>query len=199
MPEFEIDYIDSEGLETTRKIGVRQFELKEDRSDVYLRAHCHLRNANRGFHASRIKRCVDMATGHHVEHLPEYISTLYRNTLQGKIEGMREMHGDEMSILVYIAKADGSMSRKERDVIAEYISLRMRDTVLTPEVISRKLIAETPPTITNFKRAVGRLNSLSEDQRREILDAAKRILYVDKNITALEQESIQYMERRLGS
>ena len=77
--ELDIDYIDARGGATNRQIKLKSYCANTEQTDARLFAFCYLRNANRTFYASRIKRCVDLENGEVIDNIPNYLEQQYDN------------------------------------------------------------------------------------------------------------------------
>lgn len=197
--DLRIDYVDREGNATTRDITTNWYELNESGTQAHISAHCHLRLGNRSFYTSRIKRCVDLATGEVISDVARYLTEKYESSPEGIIERVTKEHSDEFSVLIYIGKADGALRKKEKDAISRYLLQVTGETGVTENDLSESMKNLQACTYNQFKRAVGRLCEIDAERKKLILTTAEEIAGTKKEVKAIEQEAIDYMRKRLDA
>lgn len=196
--ELEIDYKDSEGKETTRQVRLLKYSVNPDLSEAYLRAHCYLRDSWRTFLSTRIGRCVDIETGEIIQDIPKYLKEKYENSTIYFLEKVWNDFSDELSILVYVGKSDGRLTKAEKEVIADYMIARLNSNKITAEDFIKELKYAKVMTKTQFARAIGRMSKLPTEDKTSLLTASRSILATKKKRGALEEDVIPYMSKRLG-
>lgn len=70
---FEITYADADGVVTDRKIRPISIHLLPQRGDLFIRAYCAERDAERTFYSSRIQRCINLQTKRRLSNLGQYL------------------------------------------------------------------------------------------------------------------------------
>lgn len=122
--DAEIDYVDGNGHSTSRRVTIHRFApdyAVNGAADFMLLGRCHLRNANRSFLGSRINRFVCLETGEVAQDVKAFLLDLYANSSAGRTEALLERLADELSVLVYIARADQRLSAKEKLYLIDYL------------------------------------------------------------------------------
>ncbi|MBM5817856.1 MAG: hypothetical protein FJ083_15125 [Cyanobacteria bacterium K_Offshore_surface_m2_239] len=195
--KLEIDYVDRNGTRTTRQIRVKRVSFKNDMTDAGIDAFCCERQAGRTFIASRIVRCVDIKTGELITNIPEFLFNAYNESTYGKLERMREEHGDELAALMFVSKADGKSTKIEKRIIASYLLHVAGDIDLSADDILQDLKNEESLSKTQFHRCVGRLARSSSLRRDAFIDAARAIVNTTKTPRASTVEILEYIQRKM--
>lgn len=74
---FLIEYQDANGVVTEREIRPLRIELKANRPEVTIVAHCYLRNEERPFRSERILKTLNRQTGRKLNDLGQYLRARY--------------------------------------------------------------------------------------------------------------------------
>lgn len=165
--EAEICYVDGTGQRTTRHISIKRFapDIRSDGSpDFMLLAHCHLRNESRTFLGSRIKSFVALDTGEVVSDIRQYLQNAYLTSPSGRTSKLLERAGDELAVLVYIARADERMAAKEKRFLTDYLQSLDQSVELDPEMVAGAISAA--PSRTKLTRII---KALREEGRAEAM------------------------------
>ena len=191
---LSIDYVDIDGNETSRDVDVRYVSYWGE--ELVINAYCRLRHANRTFRASRIDSCVDRDTGEYIEDLSSELLTRYRKSETGVLDAFFSANQDVLKVLMYVAKADGRFTRKERAIVAGTVRAFTKDKRLTDKSILKQFETVTPPSIGAFKLAVGRLSNRSLFDRKVLLRSVE--LMVSSDVTKFEAErlAVSYVAKR---
>jgi hypothetical protein len=160
-------------------------------------AFCYERQAGRTFIASRISRCVDIETDELILGIPEFLLNAYKNTTYGKLESLREEHGDELAALVYVSKIDGRSSKMEKEIIVSYLLEVAVTSELSSNEILQDLRNEEILSKTQFHRCVGRLSRQNNFDREAFVNATKAIVYPSKSPRPSAAETLEYIEKKL--
>jgi hypothetical protein len=125
---MKIVYCDKYGEITERDIDVNYIAKSDWGADYYFDASCHLRNEKRTFNVERIQQAI--VDGNTVDFI-QYIVNTYRNTNKYKktllaIKTRKILYSDDFIghcavILTYIARIDGTFTRKEKTQIAAFL------------------------------------------------------------------------------
>jgi hypothetical protein len=194
---LEIDYRDGAGGETTRQIEVKRFRVSDDKTNALIGAFCLLRQSNRDFYASRIQRCVDTGTGEVVQDIPAYLMKRYEDSALGQLDKLWDNLADELMVLVYVARMDGILKQKKKEVIADFALLSAPLLVLTqPEVVGFLKDVERVSR-TKFGRLLTLLSAKDIAYKEKIVDCADRILQTKKSLRPDEGIVIAEMRKKL--
>ena len=195
---FEIEYVNTEGIQSRRVIDVRKFVA--NLSDGYVQAFCHERKMVRTFKYQSIMGLVDLETGEVVE------PALFRRHLQDRYDEAPERQMDVfisdlaplIDILVYTAYCDGKYAPSEQRYIAQWLTDKSEmGTDFLAYALDR--IKKHPvPDFFDFSAAVRSVNQRLPEWRPLILEYARGVAQADRKITDEETDVLSVLERRLG-
>ena len=115
--QYTLVYKDFKGNETRRVIDLQGFMWEEK---LYIVAYCHLRNAQRQFVPDRIVSLYDFE-GNEIQNPKDYFIELYKQTPKYKTESILKEKAEQLALLVFLARADGTMRKNEREIILKYL------------------------------------------------------------------------------
>jgi hypothetical protein len=120
---FLIDYIDPNKLKTSRNIELKHYYFDTEQNDFFIQARCHLRKANRTFRASRIQKITNTDTGEFAlkNEILDFFANQYKQSPYYIKERLVKKHNNEIDCLVYISRLDGRFTKKEKDIILDYL------------------------------------------------------------------------------
>lgn len=121
--QYTLIYKDAAGNETRRVIDLQGFMWEEN---FYIVAYCHLRNAQRQFSLDRIVSLYDSG-GNEIQNPKEYFLALYKQTPKYKTENALKEKAEQLSLLVFLARADGAMRKNEREIILKYLDSQIQN------------------------------------------------------------------------
>ena len=187
-------YRDAAGQQSKRTVNVTGFDSDEQGLII---GRCMLRNATRTFRYVRIERAIDPASGEVIDNLHAWLDEKYRNTPQGLAATLAAKHIDLFKVLLYIAKADGSMRTAEVQVIAESVAVITNNKSIDSTVIKAVLRQLDTPTLHGFKLAFGRLLTQDRAIAQKAWDTAKSIVGTQKTVHEAEQSALDYLEKSM--
>lgn len=120
--QYTLIYKDAIGNVTRRVIDLQGFMWEEN---FYIIAYCHLRNAQRQFSLDRIVSLYD-ASGNKIQNPKDYFLALYKQTPKYKTENALKEKTEQLSLLVFLARADGTMRKNEREIILKYLDSQIQ-------------------------------------------------------------------------
>ena len=121
--QYTLIYKDAIGNVTRRVIDLQGFMWE---GNFYIVAYCHLRNAQRQFSLDRIVSLYD-SSGNKIQNPKEYFLALYKQTPKYKTENALKEKAEQLSLLVFLARADGTMRKNEREIILKYLDSQIQD------------------------------------------------------------------------
>lgn len=192
---LRIDYRDGTGSRTSRDIRLMKYGAWE--GGYILWAYCHLRQANRTFRTDRIITCTDLDTGEIIGNLEAWLIEKYQASPDFAIEKIVETTWDALRVLYYVSKADGRLTQKERDIVREAVRTLSDHPAIDDGRIDDMFDAIDNPTITAFKQAFGRLIKQNRELAVKVVVWSESMVATEKNITATEQEALDYLKARL--
>ena len=195
---FEIEYVNTEGIQSRRVIDVRKFVA--NLSDGYVQAFCHERKMVRTFKYGSIKGLVDLETGEVVS--PE----LFRQRLQERYDLAPERQMDFfvwdmkpiVDVLVYVAYCDGKYAPSEQRYIAQWLTDKseMGDDFLAYALGVMK--SWPVPDSMDFSLSVRASKQRFAEWRDSILEYAHNVAKADRSVTDEETNQLEKLERLFG-
>jgi tellurite resistance protein len=192
----EITYRDAKGNQSRRRIRTREFDRAN--TNGYLTAHCEMRGAFRTFRMDRVTRAVDADTGEVLPSLHAFLSAKYDASPERAMERTLSDADLELNVLMYIARADGSFRKAEKELILEFLRARMSDERVDDQALAKQLAVYGTGSVHVFKREVGKLAALPAAQREALHTLATRLIETQKTVHPAEQEALAYLAKRLG-
>jgi hypothetical protein len=163
--EAEIRYIDGEGQRSTRRVTTRS--LVPWNGEFAILAYCHARKAHRTFLISRLQEFIDLTSGEIVPNVVEHLKAIYYVSPEGRIAGVLDRQSAEIDILLFVARANGHLSPKERNLLIGYLKKTNRE-ISAPDEAWTAAIPAGAPAIREFRSAV-RVAVTIEAERLELL------------------------------
>lgn len=192
---LKINYQDFRGARTEREIDLRAFAAGPP---PYLAGICKLRGGYRTFKIDRIAYAVDIDTGEEIGDLPAWLQRRYDQAPERAWEKLLADDMPALRLLLYVAKADGQFTTKERDVVVDFcqtISARPDITRQQMNSIMRDLPATS---ITTYRRLCGEVAKLPEAKRALVVKAAHDIVATQRTMATEEKEALEYLDKRIS-
>lgn len=190
-----LKYTDANEKQTERVVNIRAFESVGRTGLVF--GHCHLRNAGRTFRFDRMRRVVDEDTGEIIPDLQKHLNDEWLASPQPVMDKLYEQHHDVLKMMLYMAKADGSVRAAELGVIAQCCVDITQDNRITLAMIKDMLKCVDVVSITTFVRTYNRLRR--ERPKAALLAAAacRAIVATQKTIHPNEQAALDVLDKPL--
>jgi predicted DNA-binding transcriptional regulator YafY len=191
-------------METEREILVKR--AYHDNGKYAISAHCLLRNANRSFLDDRIKYAVNLDTGevvgsvasdaiHQYEVSEDGIA--YQQEKAALVEIQKEWAG--ISILMFVAKADGQMVKKERDVIAKYLKEYCREVDIQDDILDKTIKQLGAPDQREYKYLVKQIKESGDVAKLNLLiDCARKIIDTGKSVAPFEKAALEILQQAIN-
>lgn len=197
LVELKIEYRDRTGKSVGSQVKVKRFKIRDDKSEAILWGYCSVDNKNKEFYATRISKCIELETGKGIDDIFEYITNKYEQSTEVQLNRIWSKSNDELSFLIYVAKLDGVLKQNEKQVIASYALLKNPTTLATEEEIIAGMKGITLISKNQFARLLGKLSNKEEQEKKELIDYAERIINTKKKKSAEEEAIIPYIVKRL--
>lgn len=189
-----IAYIDASGQRSERRITLKSIhQTYED--DYIITAFCHEREAQRSFKLSRIEKLVDMETGEIFPEPSKYFIDRFNNSPLGLLTKCYQDLESEILILTYIARADGYLRKKEREIISDFIQLKSNvalDTILLDNEIRRTYCESS-----DLRKSLKLISKQSDSDRNQLYNCAKQIIETDKKTDPMEMGVLELIKTEL--
>jgi hypothetical protein len=195
--DFLLHYRDNEGLESKRRIQTKYFFEREDGS-LSVFAFCHQRQANRAFITSRMVELVDAETGEVWQKPHSRLLDAYRESPVARLDGVTRERAAELTSLVFVARADGQMRKKQKEPIIRFLRDAHAATLndVTDEGIDQA-VSEINGNQQDFRRAIKDLQSRSLRDRTIILNAIQEIASTRKSNRGLADAAVKIAMKSL--
>lgn len=160
--DLEIDYTDINDATSRRIITLKEIWYDPANSGWMLRAHCHLRDANRYFRWDRISRLVDTTIGEvwDGDTVVPYLTQRLHDAPSFKLRTFAETDdgSDLLAVAIYVSRADGRVSKVEKDILARFLAKKTESQLTSDlELAIDKELAFQQVTLTKMRRARNRL------------------------------------------
>lgn len=186
-----IGYTDAVESQTVRGVSVTEFD------PIQMFGLCHLREQYRTFLFERVTSCVDVNTGEIVTNINKHLWDTYCKTPVYTLDQLEKNNRRALQILLYVAKADGTMTAAERKVMNAACKVLTGDVRLTDDMTSRLFRSMKIPSLATFKVAVGELYRKGDEAlMRRLFIACRTIVATEKKVKEAEQEALDYMAKR---
>lgn len=197
---LHIHFVDREGKATERDITTLRYAHNPETHGGSIYAFCHLRQANRPFAFSRIKRAVDLETGELIADLGVFLDAAYRATPVGVVDKFLDDHAAGMFVLFSFAKADGAMRVKERTIMLDWArshGLTDEAALAQLEEQMKKVWYATDHAFWDAVKTVKK-EGRDADYMQSIWQAVRAILNSDKKLGDQEEQYLKYAARQWG-
>lgn len=194
-----IHYCDAQGQLSSRNITLRSIVPWEG-NDIAMLAYCHEREAHRTFLASRVLQAVELDTGEIIKDVDRWLRLNFTNTPKGRIAAALKAVESECLILSYIARADGAMRAKERQIIARFIAGADREIGIdaADEVELDKRVRTIYCDYDEYRAAIDKVRDQAVEQRHAVVEAARAIINSEKRIDPAEQKAVDVLAEMLA-
>lgn len=186
-----IDYVDAVGASSRRQITV--VRLWEGLDDWTIEAWCHHRRASRSFLLSRIQTMYLPDTGEIIDSPIDYLLDVIHTPEDWALSRL----DDEVAVLVYVARSDGRMEARERDVIVRYIQDHCGDDLSTDAAILEKAIRGYQVGSGSFYNALRKIRDENPDIRHRLAVGAHDVMTADGKTHAEEEKALKSLRKIL--
>lgn len=199
---FMIEYVDSKGDFSARRITINRLEV--DESNVVVHAFCHERKAQRTFIMSRISSIIDFDGVVH-DDVAAFIAENFGN----QIRSIAEKHASEkewdtfkscvipdIDILLAVSIADGKKSKNETEVIIDIgVKLAADDGIHLDQENEKRFqgyVKRVRPDFDAIDRACRIVFERKKSRNVKLLNAVVKVMDADGK---RDDEEISFLER----
>ncbi len=190
----QIIYIDSKGQKSERRITIHSVSQTAN-DDYVIKGYCHEKSAQRTFRLTRIQQLTDMETGEIFENPSQYITERFEDSPIGMITKTFQELESEILILTFVARADGYLRAKEREIIMKFI-IDKSNADLNQELLENE-IRRTYCESQDFRDSLKKISNETVEYRTKILDLSTDIVNTDKNPDPMELGALELIKRDL--
>ncbi|MBU1080861.1 MAG: hypothetical protein KKB59_10275 [Spirochaetes bacterium] len=155
-----ITYQNQKGQVSERNITIANV-LRTGDGQLLVHAHCHLRNANRTFYASRIQKME--REGQEVD-VESFLNALIENSPDRVYERIEENREEELLALMYIAKLDGRLTKNEREILGVYFG------------VDPDIFPSFDMTAATYKKVIKTINAWDEEKKAPLRAAMIQLM-----------------------
>ena len=190
---FFIKYKDYNGRISQRRITVIDI-APYGHDDFYLESFCHERKADRTFKLSRVDEIIDLETGEGIEDKMAYCYEKYYKMNENPVQQLLEEKESEALVLLFIARADGVLRKKELEVIVEYLTIDAQKNFDKEQLI--KELKKIHCLIQEFKKHIRRIHiEKTEVEKAELLECINAVIIADKKADPLELAGLETIKK----
>lgn len=207
---FMIEYRDSRGLSSRRRITVWHLAQSAQNGIPSLYAKCHERNAMRQFRIDRIICCIDYDGEVHTD-VSRYLSESFGMSMalaskrlpaeQDRWERIISTIRTDATLLAAMARCDGHTAQSEVEAILVYLATIAEEDgeMLSPAEISKldHYLARLRPTSKSIAKALEAATTYSPRRLEKLLVAAARVMEADAKRHPAEAKLINIMALEL--
>lgn len=190
----QISYIDAHGQKSDRRITMKSLQQGID-NDYLIQSYCHEKKSERTFKLSRISSLIDMETGEVFADPRKYFLDRIQDSPIGKITKCFQDFETEILILTFVARADGFLRKKEREIIMNFVNQKSSfplDVKLMDDEI-RRIYCDS----SDFRTALKTLNKKTNAEKEIVLQLATEIVQTDKTPDPMELGTLDLIKREL--
>lgn len=192
---LKINYQDFRGKRSEREVDVRAFAPGPP---AYVAGICKLRGGYRTFKIDRISYAVDTTTGEEIANLTEFLQAKYDSAPERAWERLLADDMPALRLLLYVAKADGQFTTKERDVVVDFCQTMSQRSDITRQQLNT-IARDLPVTsIASYRRLCGEIASLPAQKRDRVVKAAHDIVATQRTVSTEEKDALDYLNKRLA-
>lgn len=194
---LKFDYIDGNGNKTFRTVDVREYD--EELYTGIMIGHCRFRDATRTFRFDRISNCIDIETGEVIDDVRAFLCAKYEASPEATLNKIFHSHQDVLKVLLFLSKADGRTTVKERAIILDYAKEITGDMRLDDTMIKQVFMSIDVPSLYSFKVCCGRIAKTIPKAQQQLLIATVELMVSSENtIHPSEQTALEYIYQRLN-
>lgn len=174
-------------------LSLRWFWSDAAAEELVLAGHCQRSGSFGLFHSRWIRDCVEVASGEPVAALAPLLLQRFAASRHGRLEQLQQRHGDELTVLLYLACADGLLQQREKQLMARHLVERAADLALVEEELAQQLRWLPLPAEPEFQAAVQRLRRLEPQQALALIDLCEQVIDVKISRDGQEQPGIDHL------
>lgn len=207
--QLQFDYRIDPAAPSRHDLSLRWFWIDPAGDDLVLAGHCQRSGSFGLFHSRWIHACTEAARAGAMEPFEEGIEEVtepipipalaplllerFAASRHGRLELLQQRHGDELTVLLYLACADGLLQQREKQLVAQHLALRAADLGLVVEELAQQLRWLPLPAEEEFRVAVTRLDHLDPDQVQQLIAIAEQVIDVKISRDGQEQPGIDHL------
>jgi len=188
---IKFDYCDGNGNNTNRTVTVHKYDQVYGGAII---GHCQLRTATRTFRTDRMTNCINPKTNEPIQDINQHLLSIYNTSPQAALDNIP---ADIPAILLYVAKADGQYRKAEKIIVRDAFRKQAADDRITDEQVDKIMTSIPIPSKRSFQLAIGRVMRNESQSNIDLIQIVQAILDTGKTITPAEQETIDYLKKKL--
>lgn len=188
-----ISYKDAQGQKSERRITIKS--IYQTHGDYSISAYCHEREAYRTFKLSRINQLTDIENGEIFDNPSEFFLERYNDSPIGQLTNVFQELEHEILVLSFMARADGFLRQKEREIIAKYI-LNRSNIDLNNEILDKE-IRRTYCESSDFRKSLKKISNNPKIDKMKLFNSANEIINSDKKTDPIEIGILELIKKEL--
>ena len=191
---IEADYFERTGENVRYKMTVNCIRTSSFSDEYYVK--CEFENGeSRNLSTNKLTNIVNTDSGELIENLAKTIFEIYQTSPEGYYKKFVKNFSDELNVLNFIGRADGSLAQREKDVIFQYFS-NFEIAGLDKSFID-KAFRGLKTDMPDLKKSLRNLKNKENFNSKLFIDCAKGIVACGK-ATALELAAIGEVEKNFA-
>ncbi|MDY7395572.1 NINE protein [Aureibaculum sp. 2210JD6-5] len=190
----QIIYIDSKDQKSERRITMNSVSQTAN-NDYVIKGYCHEKKAQRTFRLTRIQQLTDMETGEIFENPSQYFTERFQDSPIGRITKIFQELESEILILTFVARADGYLRIKEREIIMKFI-IDESNADFDKKLLENEIRRTYCPS-QDFRDSLKKVSKETVEYKTKILDLSTDIVNTDKNPDPIELGALELIKREL--
>lgn len=206
---FYISYTDGKGQFSKRRISV--FYVKPNNGNPIIMAWCYERDAYRQFLVKKIIEAADAGTGEYITDIPSYFGSNFstvdvKNIHEPAQENPKIIYDweklfnqfiDEIIILLIVARSDGRLVAKERQVLFDYCVARCPDLLKETERLEKRLKGFYPAPEA-FDTSLNKIIKMDNVAKNLFIEHMWKLVNADGNLKTTEQQIAEKVEKLIN-
>lgn len=186
---FQIEYHDSAGEISHRRITVRKLERTAD-GYLCLKAFCWERQAARAFRVDRILACRRLSDAAPIKNAAEFFGQYIHDGIDTSATILMNQVRPGLRVLLYLARCDGNVHPAERDVMRKYVMAHSSGQINWAPV---ETFIDSQHPDRQLARSMLKAAFAERARAARLLTAAKQLVDADGRVAPEEVDTLEKM------
>jgi hypothetical protein len=172
------------------RLRLQWFWLDPNGTDAVLTGFCSSTAAHCSLHSTTMVDCVEVVSGGAVEDLRALLMEHYATTREGRMERLQQRYGHELTILLYMARADTLLQQREKQLVAGYLAARAPELGFSSDELAPQLRWLNTPSREDFHHALAQIRTLDGERTAELFNTCEAVVDVKATRDGQEQPAL---------
>lgn len=203
--KVRLSYTDMSGQTTERDFDIKHYFFADDENQYYIQGHCHLRRGNRTFRLDRINSLIDLVTGEILEskEVQSHLEKAYIGSPHQEFTNLLNTYWAEQDILIYLSRLDGRFTKKEKELIFEFMyeaaGPQNSKAELFDYFVEHLGHVNPDPSQTAANKAIRAVKQKGEEATNSMIAAILALAALTKNLNPVVKAGCDMILKKLGS